>query len=427
MHIQPAPYVEITQLDFALYFDNMTEIDSTLKNYNEGVSPSSDAASPSSPQLPPRILSIIEEINRIHDKLKKRDLASYVSTDSGPHVAKVHNTYLEIMRSWNQKISKKDRKLMIVDVLNNSDFAYIDVFFSSKTSERLADNKAFEEYQKLLKKFPEKLKRHGVANDYTKGACQIVYDPQEINKVRNEVYLRLYEKYKAGGFPQGEAYEKAVSDSRIGVVYRDQYWTWIRDAVISPGNTPEGHRHTYNRLVWNCDLDRAGGAIVLPVIEDPQTGEKKIVLVLNSRHGTNGFQLEIPRGASGKGETPEQAGVRELKEEAGCVASKVTNLGLFTPDSGALATVVPVFLAKVESKTAPECNESEAILGTYSFTLEEIDKGFSQGGIMINIDGVPTKIPLQDTFLAAGIWRAVMEGLLPMPERQINAAAAAVD
>jgi|GEM_PF-2764265 len=38
--------------------------------------------------------------------------------------------------------------------------------------------------------------------------------------------------------------------------------------------------------------------------------------------------------------------IREMKEETGCFASHLTYLGSITPDSGLVASIVPIFMGE---------------------------------------------------------------------------------
>ncbi|MBO6077091.1 MAG: NUDIX hydrolase, partial [Fibrobacter sp.] len=62
-----------------------------------------------------------------------------------------------------------------------------------------------------------------------------------------------------------------------------------------------------------------------------RTTEGKWVMTEQYRHGTGKIALEFPAGIIDKGETPEQAALRELQEEVAFrgTADKVTYLGAY--------------------------------------------------------------------------------------------------
>lgn len=60
-----------------------------------------------------------------------------------------------------------------------------------------------------------------------------------------------------------------------------------------------------------------------------RTAEGKWVMTEQYRHGTGKIALEFPAGIIDKGETPEQAALRELQEECGYRAATTKYLGAF--------------------------------------------------------------------------------------------------
>ena len=56
------------------------------------------------------------------------------------------------------------------------------------------------------------------------------------------------------------------------------------------------------------------------------------LMVKQWRHGEAGLSIEFPGGVIDKGETPEQAARRELEEETGFIAGRITKLGSSNPN-----------------------------------------------------------------------------------------------
>jgi ADP-ribose pyrophosphatase len=68
-------------------------------------------------------------------------------------------------------------------------------------------------------------------------------------------------------------------------------------------------------------------------------------LVRQSRPAIEQITLELPSGHVDEGETPEQAAVRELREETGFIANKVILVGNLSPDTGRLGNRMWCFFA----------------------------------------------------------------------------------
>ena len=146
---------------------------------------------------------------------------------------------------------------------------------------------------------------------------------------------------------------------------------------------------------------------VLPILPSG-----RIILNLNYRHATRSWELELPRGGVASQETMEAAALRELKEETGMVASSLILLGRIAPDSGALSSVIPVFLGKVSEQTESDTEYSEAIAAALSFTKEELRQGLIQGFLEVSIEGKNQQVPLRDGFLTFALYQAELRKLL---------------
>lgn len=247
-----------------------------------------------------------------------------------------------------------------------------------------------DEYFSYLKQLDQSI------GDYRQGEIEIVTDPAEISQIQKVQENRLLKK--------GFSTEQALEFSRIGVVREDHYWLWLRDAVYFPKKIPG----TYDRLIWKSELNRGfPGVAVLPILPSG-----RIVLNLNYRHATRSWELELPRGGVGSQESMEAAALRELKEETGMVASSLILLGQIAPDSGALSSVIPVFLGKVSGQTESATEYSEAIAAALTFTKEELDQGLIQGFLEVSVEGKKQQVPLRDSFLTFALYQAGLRKLL---------------
>jgi ADP-ribose pyrophosphatase len=90
------------------------------------------------------------------------------------------------------------------------------------------------------------------------------------------------------------------------------------------------------------------------------TDDGRIPLVRQYRPAVEEWTLELPSGLVDEGETPEQAIRRELREETGCEAGEIVDLGRFHLDSGRMSTRQHAFFADgVKVVGAPSGEEQD--------------------------------------------------------------------
>lgn len=83
-----------------------------------------------------------------------------------------------------------------------------------------------------------------------------------------------------------------------------------------------------------------GAAIILPVLPDG-----RILLIKTWRYAVNEHLLELPAGTIDPGESPINCAGRELMEETGYVAGKLTRIGSFYASPGILTEKMHAYLA----------------------------------------------------------------------------------
>lgn len=113
----------------------------------------------------------------------------------------------------------------------------------------------------------------------------------------------------------------------------------------------------------------------------PLTSDDEVVLVRQYRHGTTEFTLEIPGGQVDDGESPAEAGERELLEETGFGGGEPILLGRVTPNPAFLNNHCYTYLIEgceyVEEPDPEGGEEIEVILRP----LKEIPQIISECGI----------------------------------------------
>jgi 8-oxo-dGTP pyrophosphatase MutT (NUDIX family) len=123
---------------------------------------------------------------------------------------------------------------------------------------------------------------------------------------------------------------------------------------------PDG-RHTIYGVV-QC----ASCVGVLPFL-DADT----VVMVGQYRYVARGFYWEMPTGGMHPGETAEQAVQRELAEEAGYVAARLTKLCAFHTSKSVVEEVASIYLAEGLSP-APAAPDATEFLEVRTFPFDEV-------------------------------------------------------
>lgn len=109
------------------------------------------------------------------------------------------------------------------------------------------------------------------------------------------------------------------------------------------------------------------------------TPEKKVLVVKQFRFGVAKTTVEIPAGIIEMGETPEQAAIRELKEETGYTTDTWQYLGWFEANPAFLNNVCHAWLALDAAKTqATQLDDGEEI-SISELSLEEVHREIEQG------------------------------------------------
>lgn len=93
----------------------------------------------------------------------------------------------------------------------------------------------------------------------------------------------------------------------------------------------------------------------------PIDGDGNIVLVRQYRLATGAVLLEVPAGGIDRGESPDDAAQRELREEIGMHAGRLEPIAEFYVSPGFLTEYVYAFLATDLSDSAAEADEDEDI------------------------------------------------------------------
>ena len=99
-------------------------------------------------------------------------------------------------------------------------------------------------------------------------------------------------------------------------------------------------------------VEHPGGVTILPVDESGV-----VTLVRQYRYPLGQLVLEAPAGKLERGEDPLEGGVRELSEEVGLTAGRLTYLGAMYPSPGFCDEVLHMYLA--QELTQGDCHPDE--------------------------------------------------------------------
>ena len=116
------------------------------------------------------------------------------------------------------------------------------------------------------------------------------------------------------------------------------------------------------KLAFREVVKHAEGVCILPIIDD------KILFVKQYRSGCEKILLELPAGLVDKNESPKDAAIRELQEEAGYSSSNISYCGCFYSSPGFTDELVHIFIAKDLFKSPLNPDEDENI-ETQSFSI----------------------------------------------------------
>jgi ADP-ribose pyrophosphatase len=112
--------------------------------------------------------------------------------------------------------------------------------------------------------------------------------------------------------------------------------------------TPDG-RETKFEII-----EHGGSVVIVPIDENGN-----VLLVRQYRHATGKDLLELPAGTLDGGEAPEACAAREIREETGMAAAKLTKLGEFYLAPGYSTEFMHVFLATDLSRAPLQADADE--------------------------------------------------------------------
>lgn len=107
------------------------------------------------------------------------------------------------------------------------------------------------------------------------------------------------------------------------------------------------------------------------VIVIPSAGDK-FLMVKQWRHGEKALSIEFPGGVIEKGEDPEKAAMRELKEETGYTASSLVFLGRVNPNPALFSNHVYIYTSCDLTKTDSQNLDEEEFIKYSEISKKEV-------------------------------------------------------
>lgn len=123
-------------------------------------------------------------------------------------------------------------------------------------------------------------------------------------------------------------------------------------------------------------VEHPGGVGVIAIDKDGS-----IVLVKQYRKALEDFSLEIPAGKLEVNEEPRETAIRELKEETGLVASKLSYIMEFYTSPGYCNEKIYLFLAEDLKEVDSQPDEGEFI-EKVNITMNQLMKKINRGEIL---------------------------------------------
>jgi len=123
-------------------------------------------------------------------------------------------------------------------------------------------------------------------------------------------------------------------------------------------------------------VDHPGAVLIVPLLT-----KSSIVLLRQFRPVINAYIYELPAGTLEKGESPAACARREIREETGCSAKKMTRLGVIYPVPGYSTEKITLF--KAEELTRGEARpEDDEVIESIVVTKKQIRELFKKGKIV---------------------------------------------
>ena len=134
--------------------------------------------------------------------------------------------------------------------------------------------------------------------------------------------------------------------------------------------------------------------VIIPIFKD-EDGVTRVIVEQQYRHGSDSVTREFPAGLVEKDEDALTAARRELLEETGLVAGKVTLLGNLSPNNAFMSNRQYFFLAedleKVSGQNLDQNEEIDILALPLIDVIDQMGTGLSDNALMMAAAGLLMK------------------------------------
>jgi ADP-ribose pyrophosphatase len=123
-----------------------------------------------------------------------------------------------------------------------------------------------------------------------------------------------------------------------------------------------------------------GASAVIPFLDDPASPDPTVILLRQYRYAAEGELWEIPAGTLDRGEDPVECAHRELREEAGCVASTMRRLATIYTTPGFTDERIHLYAASGLTRV-PAAHEDDEFIETHEVRWSEVGRMIRRGDI----------------------------------------------
>lgn len=125
-------------------------------------------------------------------------------------------------------------------------------------------------------------------------------------------------------------------------------------------------------------LDSPNWVTILPIVKNSH-GKDCFLIVRQFRHGASCLTKEFPAGMVDEGEEPLEAAIRELEEETGYHAGKITQIGSINPNPAFMDNTSFTFLAEDLTPSGKQNFDEHEMIDMELIPIYEVEKEIGTG------------------------------------------------